>query len=95
MNYMVSNGGLTYREILAIMKQILSAVEFIHSNNYVHRLITLENIMVSPGKIPIIKLIDFSQNCVKDNPKPPFIPRCKRNVFIFLVIEFYISFLKG
>ena len=38
--------------------------------------------MISPGKVPIVKLIDFSQSCVRDNPKPPFIPRCKRNVLI-------------
>ena len=62
------------------MKQILIALDYCHKNNYVHRAVTVDNILITKGKSNTIKLIDFSSCCVRDTPKPYLIAKSKRKV---------------
>ena len=54
-------GKLNEKESFKIFIQICSAIYFLHSNNYIHRDIKLENILINENNI--IKLTDFS-SCV-------------------------------
>jgi len=55
----VEKGTLTEAEAAAIMKQLISAVNYIHSNSIVHRDLKPENILLDTKKQNIIKIIDW------------------------------------
>jgi calcium-dependent protein kinase len=55
----VEKGTLTEAEAAGIMKQLISAVNYIHSNNIVHRDLKPENILLDTKKQNIIKIIDW------------------------------------
>jgi calcium-dependent protein kinase len=55
----VEKGTLSEAEGAGIMKQLLSAVSYIHSNNIVHRDLKPENILLDTKKQNIIKIIDW------------------------------------
>ena len=48
---------LTEQEAVPVFRQILSAVDFMHSQGLVHRDLKLENILISDEKV--VKIIDF------------------------------------
>ena len=53
-------GVLTEQEAASLMKQILSSVDYIHSQNVAHRDISTSNIMLEEdSKLDRVKLIDF------------------------------------
>ncbi|OMJ87321.1 hypothetical protein SteCoe_11007 [Stentor coeruleus] len=53
------SGKLKENEVKEILLQILSAVEYLHDNNIIHRDIKLENILLVSEGSNKIKLIDF------------------------------------
>jgi calcium-dependent protein kinase len=55
----VKKGSFTEDEAAMVIKQILSAVNYIHSNNIVHRDLKPENILLDTVKNNIIKIIDW------------------------------------
>ncbi len=55
----VKKGSFTENEAANVLKQILSAVNYIHSNNIVHRDLKPENILLDTEKNNIIKIIDW------------------------------------
>lgn len=55
----VQKGSFTEDEAAKVVKQILSAVNYIHSNNIVHRDLKPENILLDTAKNNIIKIIDW------------------------------------
>jgi serine/threonine protein kinase len=53
------------------MKQVLSAVDFCHRKQIAHRTLGPDNILlIQNHSMFIVKLIDFSQACALDCPKP-------------------------
>ena len=55
---------MTEYEVSTILKQILSAISYCHKNNIVHRDLKAENILlINPGDIYNIKIIDFGISC--------------------------------
>eukprot|EP00929_Paragymnodinium_shiwhaense_P117628 TRINITY_DN8849_c0_g1_i1.p1 TRINITY_DN8849_c0_g1~~TRINITY_DN8849_c0_g1_i1.p1 ORF type:complete len:541 (+),score=124.39 TRINITY_DN8849_c0_g1_i1:60-1625(+) len=58
-----SGGGFTERDAAVLMRQILSAVVFMHSNGVCHRDLKPENFLLLEKKVPIskniVKVIDF------------------------------------
>ena len=62
----IKKESLSEKVVLSIMKQLLSAVNYLHSINIVHRDIKSENIMLDGG---ILKLIDFGTHAVLTNDK--------------------------
>lgn len=50
-------GKLALREVQAIVKQVCSAVRYLHSHSIIHRDIKPENILIAPGGVA--KLTDF------------------------------------
>jgi calcium-dependent protein kinase len=57
----IEKGSLTESEASEIMKQLLSAVNYIHSNQIVHRDLKPENILLDTKKDNIIKIIDWGE----------------------------------
>ena len=55
----IEKGTFSENEAAWIMKQLLSAVNYIHSNNIVHRDLKPENILLDTKKDNIIKIIDW------------------------------------
>jgi len=55
----VQKGSFNEDEAANVVKQILSAVNYIHSNNIVHRDLKPENILLDTAKNDIIKIIDW------------------------------------
>jgi calcium-dependent protein kinase len=55
----VEKGSFTEAEAAGAMKQLLSAVNYIHSNSIVHRDLKPENILLDTKKQNIIKIIDW------------------------------------
>lgn len=55
----VEKGTLSESEAAGIMKQLLSAVSYIHANQIVHRDLKPENILLDTKKNNIIKIIDW------------------------------------
>ena len=55
----VSKGTFNEQEGANIIKQILSAVNYIHLNNIVHRDLKPENILLDTNKNDVIKIIDW------------------------------------
>jgi calcium-dependent protein kinase len=55
----VEKGTLNENEAADIMRQLLSAVNYIHSNSIVHRDLKPENILLDTKKQNIIKIIDW------------------------------------
>ena len=55
----VEKGSFSESEAAWIMKQLLSAVNYIHSNHIVHRDLKPENILLDTKKQNIIKIIDW------------------------------------
>jgi calcium-dependent protein kinase len=55
----VQKGSFTEDEAAKVIKQILSAVNYIHTNNIVHRDLKPENILLDTAKNNIIKIIDW------------------------------------
>ena len=55
----IEKGSFSENEAAWIMKQLLSAVNYIHSNNIVHRDLKPENILLDTKKDNIIKIIDW------------------------------------
>ena len=55
----IEKGTFSENEAAWIMKQLLSAVNYIHSNNIVHRDLKPENILLDTKKENIIKIIDW------------------------------------
>jgi len=55
----VEKGNFKENEAAGIMKQLLSAINYIHKNNIVHRDLKPENILLDTKKNNIIKIIDW------------------------------------
>lgn len=55
----VKKGTFTEDEAACVVKQMLSAVNYIHTNNIVHRDLKPENILLDTAKNNIIKIIDW------------------------------------
>ena len=55
----VEKGTLNEAEAAGMMKQLLSAVSYIHGNNIVHRDLKPENILLDTKKQNILKIIDW------------------------------------
>ena len=63
----------TYREIAAIMQQILQGLEYIHSKNITHRDLKPENIVIEPSTLRL-KICDFgSAKKITDERNTPYI----------------------
>ena len=58
-NFILKNKNLTEEEIPIIIKQILSAINYLHNKNICHRDIKPENIMFKNDSFKEIKIIDF------------------------------------
>ena len=50
---------LDYDDIVAVLKQILSALAYLHNESFIHRDVKLENILVSSRSPWLVKLGDF------------------------------------
>ncbi|KAI9142762.1 kinase-like domain-containing protein [Paraphysoderma sedebokerense] len=57
LDYIVTNGRLRERHARRFVRQLVSALEYIHSNSIVHRDLKIENILLTSSST--IKLIDF------------------------------------
>ncbi|KAH8918996.1 Pkinase-domain-containing protein [Atractiella rhizophila] len=57
LDYIISHGRLTERKARGFARQIMSAIEYCHGNNIVHRDLKIENILIS--KTGNIRLTDF------------------------------------
>jgi calcium-dependent protein kinase len=55
----VEKGSFNETEAAWVMKQLMSAINYIHSNNIVHRDLKPENILLDTRKNNIIKIIDW------------------------------------
>jgi calcium-dependent protein kinase len=55
----VDKGSFTESEAAYVMKQLMSAINYIHTNNIVHRDLKPENILLDTKKNNIIKIIDW------------------------------------
>jgi calcium-dependent protein kinase len=55
----VEKGSFTESEAAWVMKQLMSAINYIHTNNIVHRDLKPENILLDTKKNNIIKIIDW------------------------------------
>lgn len=59
-NYIARNGPLSEREAKKVMKQLVSAVSYMHEQKTFHRDLKCENILLTtPNSLNHIKLIDF------------------------------------
>ncbi|CAL4219654.1 unnamed protein product, partial [Meganyctiphanes norvegica] len=58
---LVKNGRLNEEQVKNVVKQVSSALEFVHSKNLVHRDICLENIFVYEKDFKRVKIGDFGQ----------------------------------
>ena len=58
-NFILNNKNLSEEKISIIIKQILSAVNYLHNKNICHRDIKPENIMFKDNSYSELKLIDF------------------------------------
>ena len=65
----IEKGSLTESEASGIMKQLVSAVNYIHSNQIVHRDLKPENILLDTKKDNIIKIIDWGEARFFDKQK--------------------------
>jgi len=63
----VKNGSLTEEQSKNVVKQIASALEFIHSKELVHRDICLENIFVYDKDFTRVKIGDFGQTKLSES----------------------------
>jgi calcium-dependent protein kinase len=55
----VDKGSFNEQEAAWVMKQLMSAINYIHTNNIVHRDLKPENILLDTKKNNIIKIIDW------------------------------------
>jgi calcium-dependent protein kinase len=55
----VDKGSFTENEAAWVMKQLMSAINYIHTNNIVHRDLKPENVLLDTKKNNIIKIIDW------------------------------------
>jgi len=59
------NGSFPEEEVLTIMRKLISAVEYIHSKDYIHRDIKPENILFkNKNDLSSLKLIDFGLSAI-------------------------------
>ncbi|KAL7720571.1 non-specific serine/threonine protein kinase [Entamoeba marina] len=59
-DYLIENGYQTEENVVIIMRQLMSALYYLHQLQIVHRDIKLENILIeNPNDISCIKLTDF------------------------------------
>ena len=69
----VKLGQLTELQTVAITKQLITAVSYLHSMGFVHRDIKPENILLfNNGSLDIVKIIDFGTSLeinLKNNEK--------------------------
>ena len=59
----ISNGNFDEAQAVLYLKQILSAVVYLHSLNIVHRDLKLENLLIEHSRSSNIKIIDFGASC--------------------------------
>ena len=59
----IKNGCMSEADASMFMKQILSAVFYMHSQNIVHRDLKLENMLLDCQSIKNIKIVDFGTAC--------------------------------
>lgn len=58
-NRIERNGGLDEADLKTVVKQVASALEFMHSKGLVHRDVRAENVLVFSEDLSRIKLTDF------------------------------------
>ena len=61
----VKKGVLSESEAAKILKQIFSAVQYMHDNNIVHKDLNPDNILMDKNDIETVKLIDFGNSLMK------------------------------
>ena len=59
----IKNGNFDESQTALYLKQILSAVVYLHSLNIVHRDLKLENLLIEHSRSSNIKIIDFGASC--------------------------------
>lgn len=63
-DYIIERGMLTENDAIAIMRQVLHALKFIHEKNIIHRDIKPENLMLKDKHSMNVKVIDFGMSKV-------------------------------
>jgi len=56
--YLFDGNGLDFNTIVTVLKQLVSALLFLHKNGIAHRDVKLENILIDPSSLEV-KLCDF------------------------------------
>jgi serine/threonine protein kinase len=87
---MKKSNNIDYDKILVIGKKLIDGLQYLHSQNIVHRDIKPLNIMIIDNNNPfdiVVKYIDFGISCLKDK-------NCDNNIsgtYIYMSLELYFN----